>query len=390
MRVCVIGSGITGITTAYSLAKRGIEVTVFEREYYPAMKTSYANGGQLSVSNSDVWTTWNNVVKGLKWMVRKDAPLLVRPLPTYSKVRWLTKFLYNTWKGESEYNTLETIKLGLAARELYLDIAEEEGIEFDLTKKGILHFYRDDEYFERAKKSLDVYTKNGIERYPVNLAEMSQIEPSLRLGGIIGGVYTPSDMNGDIHKFCVELRNVLESKYSVSFINGYDVKYLPMYSRIYDHVVVCAGVESQQLAEAINENLDIYPVKGDSITIEVGSSEDCPSTSLLDDERKIVSSRLGNKFRVAGTAELDGYNQDIRKERIDPLIRWVNYNFPAVETEHVVPWAGLRPMTPNMLPIVRPSKRFDNIWYNTGHGHLGWTLGAATAEIVADYMHPKE
>jgi D-amino-acid dehydrogenase len=384
MKVAVIGAGITGITTAYSLAKRGVKVTVIDREYYPGMKTSYANGGQLSVSNSDVWTTWSNVSKGLKWMTQKDAPLLVRPLPTYSKIKWLTKFLYNTWKGDSEANTIETIRIGKAARDVYLQISDEEGIDFDLTKKGILHFYRDKTYYENAKSSLDMYQNNGIERFDVDPDMISKIEPTINMKGIVGGIFTPSDMNGDIHKFCVELMDVLRSKYDVDFIYGYEADFLPFYSITYDHVVVCAGVESPYLASQINETLDIYPVKGYSITIDVGNSRDCPSVSLLDDEKKIVSSRLGNRFRVAGTAELDGHNYDIRNDRIIPLKRWVNNNFCGIHTEHVVPWVGLRPMTPNMLPIARQSKTVRNVWYNTGHGHLGWTMGAATAEVIAD------
>jgi len=148
-------------------------------------------------------------------------------------------------------------------------------------------------------------------------------------------------------------------------------------------VVLCAGVESAKLSRLIKDPLDIYPVKGYSITIDVGDSDNSPAVSLLDDEAKIVSSRLGNRFRIAGTAEINGYNYDIRKDRVDPLISWVKNNFDGISTEHVIPWAGLRPMTPNMLPVVRRSK-VPNIWYNTGHGHLGWTLGAATAETIAE------
>jgi D-amino-acid dehydrogenase len=147
---------------------------------------------------------------------------------------------------------------------------------------------------------------------------------------------------------------------------------------------LCAGIGSIELSKKIGDPIDIYPVKGYSITLEVGNTvEDAPIVSLLDDEAKIVTSRLGTRLRVAGTAELAGINYDIRMDRINPLVNWVKTNFPYISTEHINPWAGLRPMTPNMLPVVRKSK-VENIWYNTGHGHLGWTLSACTAEMIAD------
>ena len=382
MKVYVIGAGITGITTAYSLAKRGADVTVVESQPYTAMMTSYANGGQLSVSNSDVWNTWSNIFKASKWVLRKDAPLLINPSFSLTKYRWLYKFLETTASGKAILNTKETIKIGLAARELYFKIAEEEGIDFDLTKKGILHFYKDKKYFEEAKRSCQTYWDLGVDRELLTPTQVSSIEPSLTDKDIIGGIYTPGDANGDIHRFCVNLSEVLKTKYGVKFIYNFTFNFLDKVSSN-DTIVLCAGVESAKLSKMIKDPLDIYPVKGYSITIDVGDSDSAPTISLLDDEAKIVSSRLGNRFRVAGTAEINGYNYDIRKDRIDPLISWVKTNFNNISTEHVVPWAGLRPMTPNMLPIVRRSK-VPNIWYNTGHGHLGWTLGAATAETIAE------
>lgn len=384
MKVAVIGSGITGVTTAYFLAKKGVNVTIFDRNRYPGMLTSYANGGQFSVSNSEVWTTWPNVWKGLKWMLTKDAPLLVHPTPALDKLKWITEFLYNTASNNYYNNTRETIILGLRARELYLEIAENEKINFDLSKKGILHIYKNKKYFEAAKKAVDGVYKD-IPRHILNSDyEVYNIEPSLNTSGVIGGIYTPDDMTGDIHKFCVELSKVLKTKYNVKIMTNYDFDIEEEYYN-YDNIVLCAGVESAKISKTLKDPLNIYPVKGYSITIDIKNNEMGPFVSLLDDEKKIVTSRLGTRLRVAGTAELDGINYDIKHNRITPLIEWVKNNFPYVETEHVVPWAGLRPMTPNMLPIVRKSKA-DKVWYNTGHGHLGWTLSAATAEIISEQI----
>ena len=389
MKIAVVGAGITGITTAYSLAKRGHDVVVFDENEYPAMKTSYANGGQLSVSNSDVWTTWDNIGKATKWLFKKDAPLLINLTPSYSKYKWLFEFLKATADTQSSKNaTIETIKLGLKARELYFKIAEEENIKFDLKKEGILHFFTNEEYFNKAKISCEqVYKELGVQRNILTKEEVFDIEPSLnRRSSVVGGTYTPHDASGDIHKFCIELSIVLAAKYNVRYMFGVMVDTLEL-AEIYDHVVVCAGVYSKKISDEIKDPINVYPVKGYSITIDVGSkNESAPSVSLLDDEAKIVASRLGSRLRVAGTAEISGYNYDIRHDRVQPLIDWVTKWFPHIRTEHVVPWAGLRPMTPNMLPIVRRSK-VDNIWYNTGHGHLGWTLSAATAEIIAENIN---
>jgi D-amino-acid dehydrogenase len=386
MKVLVIGAGITGITTAYSLAKRGVDVTVIDEENYPAMKTSYANGGQLSVSNSDVWTTVPNLIKGIKWAFTKDAPLLMNPSPSIAKYNWIANFIMQSFTGNAVENTITTAQMGLQARWLYNRIVEEENIQFDLKKKGILHFYKNEEYFDAAKKSCEeIYWRIGEERSILSKKQVLDIEPSLSYAsGIIGGTYTPSDMTGDIHKFCVGMEKVLRSKYNVKFMYGKTAK--PTDADVYDHVVLCAGVKSAEFSKKIGDPLDIYPVKGYSITLEVGNGlEDAPMVSLLDDEAKIVTSRLGSRFRVAGTAELAGINYDIRADRIDPLVKWVRKNFPYISTEHTNPWAGLRPMTPTMLPVVRRSK-VKNIWYNTGHGHLGWTLSPATAEMITELI----
>jgi D-amino-acid dehydrogenase len=284
------------------------------------------------------------------------------------------------------HGTRETILLGMRAREIYLKIAEEEKIKFDLTREGILHIYKNRKYFEDAKRAVDdVYNYVGLPRQILNSAsDVYGIEPAIKLDGIIGGIYTPSDMNGDIHKFCTELARVLDIKYNVKF--KYDTEFDIQNDSIhYDNIVICAGVDSARISKQLGDPLNIYPVKGYSITLDLKNKDQGPHVSLLDDEKKIVTSRLGNKLRVAGTAELAGINYDISHNRIVPLVNWVRENFPNISTEHPNPWAGLRPMTPSMLPVVRMSKA-QGFWYNTGHGHLGWTLSAATAEIIAEQI----
>lgn len=389
-RVAVIGAGITGITTAYYLAKKGYSVTVYEQERYPAMKTSYANGGQISVSNSEVWTTWSNVKKGIKWMFTKDAPLLIRPRLDFKQWKWIAKFLYHTVKGDYEKNTAKTIQLGLQSRDLYEEIRQEEGIYFDKSACGILHFYKDEKYWSNAIKARFIYENNGSQWQLLVPAEAKMKDDTLDdIEGMIGAAWTKDDWTGDIHKFCYELHNVLKTKYNVQFIFDSNVtqKYgVKAITEVFDAVVVCAGVGSVEIAKQVGDILDIYPVKGYSITINNVDPEHLPKVSLLDDQAKIVTASLGRRFRVAGTAELAGENYDIRHDRIKPLLDWVHTNFPNINTHDYSSWACLRPMTPNMMPITKRSDKNNKVYYNTGHGHLGWTLGPVTAKQIAEMI----
>ena len=389
--IVVVGAGISGVLAAYYLAKAGHKVTVYEQERYPAMRTSFANGGQVSVSNSEVWTTWGNVAKGIKWMFKKDAPLLIRPTFEWAKIRWMAKFMWNTITDKYARNTAETIQMGMRSRDLYKEIIAEEGIEFDQSYKGILHFYKDDKYFADAESVTELYEANGCQWQIVSPYKMHELEPTLQNDGeLVGGVWTKDDWVGDIHKFCIELSKVLKTKYGVRFEFGDKVKHVNTLSH-YDVIVISSGVGSKELAKTAGDTIDVYPVKGYSITINLDdeSYAHTPQTSLLDDQAKIVTSTLGRRFRVAGTAELTGENYDIRHDRIKPLLDWVHTNFPKINTHDYSPWACLRPMTPDMMPIVERSKNNPRVFYHTGHGHLGWTLSPATAvkltKLIKDY-----
>ena len=401
--IAVIGGGITGVTTAYALARRGLQVTLLERHRYAAMETSFANGGQLSASNAEVWNHTSTVLKGLKWMLRSDAPLLVNPKPSWHKLSWFAQFIASIPKYE--HNTVQTARLAIAARSHLFAWAQEEGIDFDLKKQGILHIYRSKAGFDHAARVTELLARGGLARRAVTPQEMRAIEPTLA-GQYHGGFFTESDSTGDIHKFTVGLAAAAQRL-------GVQVRYDSQVQRLqadgerasvtvlreggggveqlhFDGLVVCAGVRSRDLAAQLGDRLNVYPVKGYSITVnllDAASQAAAPQVSLLDDETKLVTSRLGaDRFRVAGTAEFNGYNGDIRADRVWPLVDWVNQCFPGVSTRQVVPWAGLRPMMPDMMPRVGRGRR-ANVFYNTGHGHLGWTLSAGTADMVADLVH---
>ena len=398
--IAVIGGGVTGVTTAYALAVRGFAVTLFEKHRYAAMETSFANGGQLSASNAEVWTHPSTLVKGLKWMLKPDAPLLVNPRPGWHKLSWFAEFVANM--PRYEHNTTQTARLAIAAREHLFQWARTEGIDFDLVQRGILHIYRDRQGFEHAGHVSALLAAGGLERRTVTPEEMRALEPTLA-GTYYGGYYTESDSTGDIHKFTHGMAAAIERR-GVATVYGADVRTVTSSGseatvaferegeravRHFDASVVTAGVASRRLAAQLGDRVNIYPVKGYSITVNLSdeaSQHAAPTVSLLDDATKIVTSRLGpDRFRVAGTAEFNGDNKDIRADRIRPLVDWVGRCFPGVNTRQVVPWAGLRPMMPDMMPRVGQGKK-PNVFYNTGHGHLGWTLSAATAEQIAEVV----
>ncbi|MCB1994421.1 MAG: D-amino acid dehydrogenase [Rhodoferax sp.] len=398
--IAVIGGGITGVTTAYALRQRGFDVTLFEQHRYAAMETSFANGGQLSASNAEVWTHTSTVLKGLKWMLRSDAPLLVNPRPSWHKLSWFAEFIASI--PRYRHNTVATARLAIAARQHLFTWAEAEGIDFDLKRQGILHIYRSKAGFDHAAEVSKLLAEGGLPRRAVTPEEMRAIEPTLA-GTYHGGFYTESDATGDIHKFTVGLAAAAE-RHGVRFRFGGAVRRLASDGarasvttagdggeqvQHFDGLVICAGVGSRALAAQLGDRVNVYPVKGYSITVNLNDAQSqraAPTVSLLDDETKLVTSRLGtDRFRVAGTAEFNGFNRDIRADRVRPLVDWVNQCFPGVSTRQVVPWAGLRPMMPDMMPRVGAGRR-ANVFYNTGHGHLGWTLSAVTADMVASQV----
>lgn len=412
--IAVVGAGITGITTAYSLLNRGYTVTVYDRDRYAAMQTSFANGGQISASNAEVWNQMSTVLKGIKWMFKKDAPLLVNPKPSWHKLSWMAEFVSNI--PTYEKNTIETVTMAVAAREHLFAWAEKENIDFDLETRGIMHIYKNQKDFDHATHVNKLLTRGGLERNALTPEEMKEIEPALT-GNFVGGYLTPSDSTGDIHKFtrglaeaCVRLGAEFVYDAQVEQLEhdkeGVNVHFRPsagrtaplvpvvegrelMERRSHSAVVVCAGTQSREFASQLGDRVNIYPIKGYSVTLPLKDEESqsvAPWVSILDDDAKVVSSRLGaDRLRIAGTAEFNGFNLDIRSDRIDPLVSWCRTFFPGIDTEHVVAWAGLRPMMPDMLPRVGAGKH-KGVFYNTGHGHLGWTLAPTTAELVADVI----
>lgn len=399
-KVAVVGAGIAGLTAAYQLHRVGFDVVVYEKNEGVAQECSYANGGQVSVCNAEVWTRWAMVWKGLKWMFQPDAPLLIDRSLSLDKLRWLSGFMYHTAAGHYRLNTVKTIELGLLSRYEYQNIINYTAIEFDRRMSGMLHLYRSKKSLDQAKSTAKMFNTHGVEWNLMSASEIVSLDPALsHIEDLYGGYHTSSDWTGDAYKFCVGMQEWLERR-GVKFVFGAQVAHVkPIFdkvivvdnrnkstSEVFDIAVLSNGHSIAKIAKDNNERLNVYPVKGYSITVPVAPDERqyAPRVSLLDDDAKIVTSRLGDdRLRIAGTAEIAGTNDQVVAARIEPLKRWVAKNLPCLDTENVTEWACLRPMASDMMPIVRQSKT-KNIWYHGGHGHLGWTLSAATSKHLVE------
>ena len=388
--VAIVGAGVAGITTAYFLGKKGYKIRLFDPNGV-AEECSYANGGQLSVCNAEVWNSYSNIAKGIKWLTQPDAPLAFRPdVWSWSKIKWVAGFIGATLTNSYDRNTRKTIEYSLRSRRLMKKLMKETGIDFHHNDCGILHIYKNQKSWDKARRTLDRFkdTKWGRAEAKGNLAKKYNIYSK----DIVGATFTKGDSVGDIHTFCKELQYYMEKKFDFKvwpnkIVKTKEIKLLSgrrdhaitlnELKKDYDEVIICAGAYTSFLVPSLN----IYPIKGYSITFRGRDAEDAPFTSVLDDDAKIVASPFSNlTFRVAGTAELAEWNQDIRQDRIKPLVDWVRDN-TFMDAENYTKWACLRPMTPNMLPII---SKVRGMWINSGAGHLGWTMGMALAEKVTN------
>lgn len=415
--VIVLGAGITGVTTAYFLAKAGKKVCVIDRRADAALETTYANGGQISVSHAEPWAHPGAPMQVLKWLFRKESPLYFTPHLDPRQWAWLGQWLWECRKSAAEKNTMEIVNIALRSRELYREVREAEGIRYQQKSLGILHFYREKKEFEDACRVSELMTRYGCKRRPVTKEEIDLIEPALAHNrDIIGGTYTEDDESGNARGFTQALARVCETKYGVRFFYNTQVddvvagagevnevwvteKDGSKDARRAGDLVLCMGSYSPLLAQRLGIFLNIYPAKGYSISVPLDESNEryAPKVSLTDDENKLVFSNLETHLRIAGTAELSGWNNYLPYHRIKPLAEKSARLFPGVFSgmrfddrywvmSNLNPWTGLRPATPSNVPYVGRSKKYKNLWLNTGHGTLGWTMGMGTAERITEML----
>ncbi|MCX7155524.1 MAG: D-amino acid dehydrogenase [Rhodocyclales bacterium] len=403
MRVTVLGAGVVGVTSAWYLAVDGHDVTVIERQPLPAQETSFANGGQISVSHAEPWANPQAPLKALKWMGREDAPLLWRLRADPAQWAWGLRFLRECTAARARANVGAIVRLGLASRTALQSLRRELALEYDHLERGILHFYTDPGEFEHALPQAALMREFGCDRVPKTAAECLAIEPALAGSRVpvVGGTHTAGDESGDARRFTEAVAQHAAAR-GVRFRYGETVTALLREGDSFagvrlaseetvraDLTVLALGSYSPLLLRPLGVSLPVYPAKGYSATLTLPEGVAAPSVSLTDDGHKIVISRLGQTLRVAGTAEFNGYDTSLNEARCAALLTRTREIFPALEAvSQVEYWAGLRPATPGNVPLIgdMAAAGLAGLWLNTGHGTLGWTLACGSARLLADLV----
>ena len=402
MKTLVLGAGVVGVTSAWYLAEAGHDVTVIERRAEPALETSFANGGQIAAGHAEPWARPGVVPRILGWLGRDDAPLLFRPRADRAQWEWSLRFLRECLPGRFERGSRTLAGLAAYSRDCLVELRRRTGIRYDELSRGILRFATSARDYAALARHAEAVRSFGIERQVQSAAECLALEPALQYSEerILGGVYSPHDESGDAHRFTSELAALLKAR-GVSFRFGASVEALEAAGesvsgvRLHDgeHLsadayVVSLGSYSPLLLRPLGIRIPVYPLKGYSITLPLGPAEaqDAPSMSLTDEAFKIVITRLGSRLRAAGTAELAGYDTSINDLRCDAILRRVRQLFPQLGAVTTVEnWAGLRPATPDNVPLIG-RMRPGNLFLNTGHGTLGWTLACGSGKAIADIV----
>lgn len=402
MKIIICGSGLLGVTAAYVLATRGHQVTIVERNSVASAETSFANGGQLSYSHGEPWATSAVLKKLPKWLLKEDSPLIFRPRADLDMIKWGLRFFTNCKKKSSDVNCINLLRLGLYSRQKMAEIIDLSKVQFDYTEKGILHIYSTQKDFDAAIVQARFQEKFGCPQDILDHAKVLQTEPQLAQTrrSIVGGIYAHLDASGDANLFCLQLIEHMVAQMGVVFqVNTTTRKLHTVDSKITgietdagmlqaDAYVMAHGSYSPLLLRQIGIHLPIYPMKGYSVTVAADAHS--PTTSITDGSHKIVYSRLGDRIRVAGTAEFAGYDQSIKESRVKPILRAAKELFPAMQWDNILhQWACLRPSTPDGPPYLGRTP-YSNLYLNTGHGTLGWTQAAGSAYIIADLIENRQ
>lgn len=404
MKVIVLGAGIIGTASAWFLNKAGHEVTVIDRQPGPAQETSFANGCQISVSHAEPWANPSAPGKILKWLGREDAPLLFRPRAEWLQWKWGLHFLRECTAARTDRNIRQIVALAEYSRQTLQAVRAETGIDYDHLTRGILHFYTDAREFEQSQHAARVMREFGCPRQSIDADAVVRIEPALKpvRDRIVGGDFTETDESGDVYKFTTGLaQRARETGVAFRFdttvtrliaeggrIAGVEIidEHGVHQTLRADAYVLAMGSFSAALAKPLGIELMIYPGKGYSATYRVVDPDAAPTVSLTDDGYKLVVSRLGDRLRVAGTCELNGYTRELNATRCEAITHRISTLFPGA-CDYAQPryWTGLRPLTPSNVPYVGKT-RLSNLFLNTGHGTLGWTMGCGSGRAIADIV----
>jgi D-amino-acid dehydrogenase len=399
MRVVVLGAGVIGVTTAYYLQRAGHEVTVLERQPGPALETSFANAGEVSPGYASPWAGPGIPRKALRWLTMRHPPLIVRPIPDPALVAWVWQTLMNCNTKSYAINKARMVRVAEYSRDVLKALRGETGITYHERMQGTLQLFRQQKQVDGAHKDIAVLEDYGVAYELLDRAGCVRAEPGLAASSapIAGGLRLPGDETGDCHVFTTRLAEIAAAL-GVSFrfntvIGGIETEGRRVVSArtdagavTGDAFVLALGSFSPRLAATLGIRLPIYPVKGYSITAPIRDESVAPVSTVLDESYKIALTRLGSRIRVGGMAELSGYNTRLADSRRETLAFCLNELFPgAGDTDAASFWTGMRPMTPDGTPILGRG-RLDNLFINSGHGTLGWTMACGSARIIADLV----
>ncbi len=399
MKIVVLGGGVLGIATAYYCARAGHEVKVLERQPGAALETSYANAGEISPGYAAPWAAPGIPLKAIKWMFQKHAPLVIWPRIDPAMWRWGLMMLANCTAARYELNKGRMLPLAAYSRDMLRELRQETGIRYDERSQGTLQMFRTQKQLDGAARDIEILNRYGVPYEVLDAAGCIAAEPALARvrEKIAGGLRLPGDETGDCFKFTSALAE-LAKKQGVEMDFGISIKTLVTEGDrvtgietdkgriVADRYVLALGSYSPLLLRPIGIDVPVYPVKGYSITVPITDPDAAPVSTVMDETYKVAVTRLGDRIRAAGTAELAGYNLKLRESRLETIKHVVRDVFPAGgDLGRAEGWCGLRPMTPDGTPIVGRT-RYENLLLNTGHGTLGWTMGCGSGRVIADLI----
>ncbi len=400
MKITVLGAGVIGVTTAYYLAKSGHEVTVLERLSGPALETSFANAGEISPGYASPWAAPGIPQKALKWLFMKHAPLIIRPTLDPATWSWVLAMLRNCTSARYAINKSRMVRLAEYSRDCLIDLRAETGIAYDERTQGTLQLFRTQKQLDSIAKDIAVLAADGVPFEVLDPAQCVAAEPGLShvRQKIVGGLRLPNDETGDCFKFTNELAARAEAL-GVRFVYGVEVKSLRTENRRIaavetsqgtfdgDAVIAAFGSFTPALLKPLGLKIPIYPVKGYSITVPIVDETRAPVSTIMDETFKIAITRLGDRIRVGGMAEIARFNKDLPEARKSTLVHSVEDLFGGAGDQSKAQfWCGLRPMTPDGTPIIGKTV-YDNLYLNSGHGTLGWTMACGSGRLLADLIN---
>ncbi|WP_407492106.1 D-amino acid dehydrogenase [Acinetobacter baumannii] len=398
MRVIVLGSGVIGVASAYYLARQGAEVTVLDRQSGPAEETSFGNAGQISPGYSTPWAAPGIPFKAVKWMFQHHAPLAINLDGSMWQLQWMAQMLKNCNPQSYAVNKERMMRVAEYSRDCLRELRKDTGINYENRAKGTLQLFRKEAQMEAVQRDISVLEECGVSYELLNGNELGRVEPALANAQdkLVGGLHLPNDETGDCYLFTNALAQIAK-ELGVNFqfnqnvekliVEGDQIKGVQVNGKVLtaDRYVLAFGSYSRDFLKPLDLQLPVYPVKGYSLTIPIVDPAFAPQSTVLDETYKIAITRFDQRIRVGGMAELSGFNLGLNEDRRATLQMVTQDLFPGGDMEQASFWTGLRPMTPDSTPIIGAT-RFKNLFLNTGHGTLGWTMACGSGKLISDIV----